>query len=106
MVLADNRYVAEDAAELVEIDIDPLPPVSDCGDASAPGSPDVHIRRKGNRLIDFGKATAMPTEAREAPLRLSLSLKQHRGGAHPIECRRVLANFDSIEDRLTVWLSS
>jgi carbon-monoxide dehydrogenase large subunit len=37
---------------------------------------------------------------------LSLSLKQHRGGAHPIECRRVLANFDSIEDRLTVWLSS
>jgi CO/xanthine dehydrogenase Mo-binding subunit len=46
MVLADNRYVAEDAAELVEIDIDPLPPVSDCGDAIAPRCPDVHIAER------------------------------------------------------------
>ncbi len=107
MVVADSRYVAEDATELVALDIDPLPPVSDCRDAIAPGSSDVHIRRKGNRLTDFRQSYGDADEAmRQAPLRLSVSLKQHRGGAHPIECRGMLANFDSLEDRLTVWLSS
>jgi carbon-monoxide dehydrogenase large subunit len=107
MVVADNRYLAEDAAELVGLHIDPLPPVSDCRDAIAPGSPDVHIRRKGNRLVDFRQSYGDADDAiRRAPLRLSVSLKQHRGGAHPIECRGVLAKFDPIEDRLSVWLSS
>ncbi len=107
MVVADNRYVAEDAAELVGLDIDALPPVSDCRDAIVPGSPNVHIRRKDNRLIDFRQSYGDADEAmQQAARRLSVSLKQHRGGAHPIECRGVLANFDSLEDRLTVWLSS
>ncbi len=107
MVVADSRYVAEDATELVALDIDPLPLVSDCRDALMPGSPDVHIRRKGNRLVDFPQSYGNADEAmRQTSRRLSVSLKQHRGGAHPIECRGVLANFDLLENRLTVWLSS
>jgi aerobic carbon-monoxide dehydrogenase large subunit len=107
MVVAGSRYVAEDAAELVGLKIDPLPPVSDCRDAIVPGSPDVHMRRKGNRLIDFRQSYGDADEGmRQASRRLSISLKQHRGGAHPIECRGAVANFDLLEDRLTVWLSS
>jgi hypothetical protein len=48
---------------LIELDIDPLPPVSDCRGAIAPDSPDVHIRRKGNRLIDFRQSYGDADEA-------------------------------------------
>src|SRR5215831_3651143 len=39
IVIADSRYVAEDAAALVEVDYDLLPPVSDCRKAVAPDAP-------------------------------------------------------------------
>ncbi|HEX3487062.1 MAG TPA: hypothetical protein VHT51_18550, partial [Micropepsaceae bacterium] len=42
MVVADTRYIAEDAANLVEVDYDILPAVSDCMDALVPGAPVVH----------------------------------------------------------------
>ena len=41
-----------------------------------------------------------------APHRVSLSLKQHRGGAHSIEGRGALASYDGNEDRLTLWTST
>ena len=41
-----------------------------------------------------------------APHRVSVSLKQHRGGAHSIEGRGALAVYDANEDRLTLWSST
>jgi carbon-monoxide dehydrogenase large subunit len=38
--------------------------------------------------------------------RVGVSLKQHRGGAHSMEGRGVLASYDANEDRLTVWTST
>ena len=42
LVLADSRYVAEDAAALVESDFDPLPVVNDCVAGLEPASPPAH----------------------------------------------------------------
>ena len=42
VVIADSRYVAEDAAALVEVDYDVLPAVCDCRDAVKPGAPRAH----------------------------------------------------------------
>src|SRR5262249_46037043 len=42
VVIAESRYVAEDAAALVAIDYDVLPAVSDCRDAVKPGAPRAH----------------------------------------------------------------
>src|SRR5258706_12403979 len=53
LVVADKRYIAEDALALIEVDIEELPAVSDCRDAMAVGSPYVHLSRKTNVLIDF-----------------------------------------------------
>jgi carbon-monoxide dehydrogenase large subunit len=39
LVAAENRYLAEDAAALVEIDYEPLPPVADHMAAANPGAP-------------------------------------------------------------------
>jgi carbon-monoxide dehydrogenase large subunit len=67
----------------------------------------VHANRHGNLLIefsqDYGDADAAVASA---PRRLKLSLKQHRGGAHPIECRGVVADYEPDMDVLTVWSST
>jgi aerobic carbon-monoxide dehydrogenase large subunit len=107
LVVAENRYIAEDALTLIEVDIEALPAVSDCRDALAACAPKVHLDRPGNLLIDFvqqyGDARAAIAAA---PRRVTISIKQHRGGAHPIECRGVLAHFEPQDDMLTVWSST
>jgi carbon-monoxide dehydrogenase large subunit len=107
LVVADSRYIAEDALALIDVDIQELPAVSDCRDAMAGDAPDVHVHRKGNLLIDFTQAYGNADAAvAAAPHRLTINLKQHRGGAHSIEGRGVVASFDAAQDLLTVWNST
>jgi carbon-monoxide dehydrogenase large subunit len=107
IVIADSRYLAEDAAALVAVDYEPLPAVSDCRAALAPGAPLAHRGRKSNVMVEFRQSYGDVAAAfAHAPHRVSVALKQHRGGAHSIEGRGVLASFDANEDRLTVWSST
>ena len=107
LVVADTRYIAEDALALIKLDIEELPAVSDCREALAAHAPDVHVHRKGNRLIEFvqeyGDADAAISAA---PCRTTVRLKQHRGSAHPIEGRGLVASYDDVSDLLTVWDST
>jgi aerobic carbon-monoxide dehydrogenase large subunit len=107
LVVADNRYIAEDALALIDVDIQELPAVSDCRDAMAGDSPDVHVHRRGNLLVEFVQSYGnADTAVAAAPHRLTINLKQHRGGAHPIEGRGLVASFDAANDLLTVWNST
>jgi carbon-monoxide dehydrogenase large subunit len=106
-VIADSRYVAEDAAALVEIDYEPLPTVADCVAAVAAGAPRVDTRQPSNIIKDFRQSYGNVEAAfAGAPHRAALRLKTHRGCAHPIEARAVLARYDALKDRLTVWAST
>jgi len=107
IVVADDRYVAEDGAALVEIEYDPLPAVADCCAALAPGAPVVHRGAPHNLLAEFrmGYGDADAAFAKAAHV-FSESLWQHRGGSHSIECRGAVAAYDAIEDRLTLWSST
>ena len=107
VVIAQSRYLAEDAAALVAVDYEPLPAVSDCRQALAPGAPRVHRARPSNLLIEFKQAYGDVADAfARAPHRAGVNLKQHRGGAHSIEGRGAIASYDVNEDRLTLWLST
>lgn len=107
VVIADSRYLAEDAATLVAIDYEPLTAVADCLAATDPGSPRVDTRKKSNIVKEFRQAYGNVDAAfAGTPNRSALRFKTHRGCAHPIEGRAVLANCDAIEDRLTVWTST
>jgi carbon-monoxide dehydrogenase large subunit len=107
VVIAQTRYVAEDAAALVEVDYEVLPAVSDCRAALAPGSPRAHLARATNLLIEFKQSYGDVTAAfARAPHSARVALKQHRGGAHSMEGRGALAAYDSNEDRLTLWTST
>ncbi len=107
IVLADSRYVAEDALTLVEVDYEILPAVSDCRDAIAPDAPRVH-RHASNNVVaefrtEFGDCHAAFVNAAHV---FNLSLKQHRGSGHPIEGRGIVIEFDAANDGLTAWSST
>src|SRR3569833_1761687 len=53
LVVADKRYLAEDAATLVAVDYEPLPAVSDCRAAAKPGAPLAHRGRKSNVMTEI-----------------------------------------------------
>ena len=53
IVVADDRYIAEDAVALVAVDYEPLPAVVDCRAALEPGAPRVHRDAPHNLLAEF-----------------------------------------------------
>ena len=107
VVIADSRYIAEDAAALVAVDYQTLPVAADCKAALEADAPVVHRGAPNNLLaeyaIDYGDTDAAFAGA---PHVFSESLWQHRGCGHAIECRGGLAYHDPMEDRLTLWSSS
>ena len=63
MVTADSRAQAEDAAELVAIEWDPLPAVGDQLQAIAPGAPVIHASLGDNVAFDFAIERGEPAKA-------------------------------------------
>ena len=106
-VIASDPYVAEDAADLVVVHYDELVAVTDCRAALEPGSPTAHLNAPGNLVAEFelgygdhaGVFASAPHVIRE-------SYWQHRGVAQSMECRGVLARFDTVDERLTMWSST
>ena len=104
VVIADSRYIAEDAAQLVEVDFVPLAAASDCRDALADAAPRAHQESPDNLAARFTVAFGEPDPAFEAAAHVvGESLWQHRGGSHSIEGRAVLASHDKSQDLLTLW---
>ena len=107
MVIAADRYMAEDAAAHVVVDYETLPAVSDCRAALAPGAPRAHRSRASNVMVEIKQSYGdVATAFARAPHRASVNLKQHRGGAHSIEGRGALAVYDANEARMTLWSST
>jgi carbon-monoxide dehydrogenase large subunit len=104
VVVAVDHYAAEDAAELVELDLDPLPAVLDPEAALGTGSPIVHDKF-GTNLI--GAFTIAKGDADAALLRTPRRLKRrfhhHRYAAMPMECRGVVGMHDPRTDSITIW---
>ena len=107
MVLAENRYLAEDAASLVQVDYEPLPLVVDVREAAQPGAPKVHAESADNLAAripwKIGDADAAFAKA---PRIFKERYTQHRGGCHSMECRGVVASYDAFADQLTLWSST
>jgi carbon-monoxide dehydrogenase large subunit len=107
MVVAESRYIAEDAVAAVEVDYEPLPLVPDLEAALAPGAPKVRREAPSNVLTRFRVAYGDAAGAfAGAPHVFRERLEQHRGAAHPIEGRGAVARYEPGEDRLTVWSST
>jgi len=107
IVVADSRYVAEDAVALVGVDYDPLPAVADCRGALAPDAPKVHRDAPHNLLAEFGMGYGDIEGAFAGAKHVFReTFWLHRGGSHSIECRGAVANHDPVEGKLTLWCST
>lgn len=105
-VVARDRYVAEDAAELVEVEYEPLPVVHDLEQAVEPDAPRVHDDMPHNvaghyvRMVgDYEKARA------EADLILKEKLRLDRGTASSMETRGIVAIPEG-DGGLTMYVST
>jgi carbon-monoxide dehydrogenase large subunit len=107
VIVAVDRYVAEDAADLVELSLDPLPAIVDPEAAMAPGAAVVHEQAQDNLFAQFsvGKGDAQAALAR-APFRLKRRFRHHRYAGMPMECRGVIGQHDRRTGHLTVWSST
>ncbi len=107
VIVAESRYAAEDAAELVELDLDPLPAVLDPEAALGAGATVIHDRFATNLIGGFtiGKGDADGALAR-APRRLKRRFRHHRYAAMPMECRGVDGLHDARTDSVTIWSST
>jgi aerobic carbon-monoxide dehydrogenase large subunit len=107
VIVAETRDEAEDAAELVTLDLDALAAVVDPEAALRPGSPVVHDRYDTNLIGAFtvGKGDAAGALA-GAPHRLQRRFYHHRYAAVPLECRGVVSEYDRRTDSLTHWSST
>ncbi len=96
VVFAHGQYLAEDAADLIELDIEPLPPLMSATDAPGAFAPDLStepdVVRKGYGDVDiaFSKAHAV--------VELDLSVGRHSGV--PLETRGAIARYDEMRDVL------
>lgn len=106
-VVADSRYVAEDALELIDVEYEPLPVVHSLEAASAPGAPLVHKDVQGNVAAHLIQSVGNPDEViANAPHVLREQLRLERGAAMPMECRGIVARWDRYEEMLTCWIST
>ena len=103
-VVADSRYLAEDAAEEVWVDYEPLDAVVDVEKAVAGDGALVHDDVEANVAAHVVQEKGDYAAARaRADLVLSRSLVYDRGTAAAMENRGVVAEWDARAGRLTVW---
>ncbi len=107
MVIAEDRYVAEDAGALVELDLDPLAPVMTMDQALAPDVAPLHEGWVENRFVTREKGAGDVEAAFAAADHvLRFRMTTQRYAAVPMECRAVVADYDPYEQMLTVWDST
>ncbi|MGD9762417.1 MAG: xanthine dehydrogenase family protein molybdopterin-binding subunit [Candidatus Binatia bacterium] len=107
VVVAQDRYIARDAAAEVEVDIDPGTPVIDVEQALAPGAPRVYDELPDNICMTMAVDNPKTAELFAAAAgTVKLRLVNHRVAAVPMEPRAVLAHWEEGPQKLTVWTST
>ena len=106
-VVADSRYIAEDAAQLVEVEYEPLPAVSDCRAALEQNAPFAHAGAESNVAARFPVKVGDADRAFGSAAHVFREkIHQHRGGAFFMECRGAVAHFEAPTQSYTLYVSS
>jgi carbon-monoxide dehydrogenase large subunit len=105
-IVAESAAAAWDAADLVRVEYEPRPAVTEPEPALAAGAPVLHpeipANRAFRRVVRSGDADAAFARAAH---RIGLRVAQERISAVALEPRTVLASFDPVAGELTLWVS-
>ena len=103
IVVATDRYVAEDALEIIDVDYEPLPAVTDLKEALK-DQVVLHEENGTNLAGSHELNTGDVDEAfRIAEYTRKEEFRTHRHTGNPLETRGLLANFDEETGELSVW---
>ncbi|HNB26231.1 MAG TPA: aerobic carbon-monoxide dehydrogenase large subunit [Alphaproteobacteria bacterium] len=116
-VVAQDRYIAADAVELVEVEYEPLPPLVDPFKSMAPDAPvlreDIKDKKDGahgprkhpNHIFEWtiGDKAAADKAFAEAPVTVKELISYQRVHPMPLETCASVASMDKIKGELTVW---
>jgi carbon-monoxide dehydrogenase large subunit len=104
MVVAESRYLAEDALEEIVVELDPLPAVTDLEAALAADSALVHEQFGTNLAAHVRQTKGDYAAARsEADAVIARRFLYDRGVSAAIENRGVVAQWDARAEELTIW---
>jgi carbon-monoxide dehydrogenase large subunit len=104
VVIAESRALAKDAAELVEVDYEPLPAVVDPKEALADGAPLVHEDFGTNHCYTWPLQAGEVDQAfADADVTVEETYRQQRLIPNAIEPRGVLAQYLPAQDEYTLW---
>jgi carbon-monoxide dehydrogenase large subunit len=108
VVIAEDPYAAEDAAELVEVSWAPQPAVADIEAATAAAAPQLHHGLTGNCLVDLlmFDDKRLPDIFATAPVVVEGTFTSARVAALPLEGRACLAEWDDRDEQLVMHVST
>ncbi len=110
-VVAEDRYSARDALELIDVEYDPLKPVIDVRQALADEAPVIRDDLEGkadNHCFDWETGDAVATEAvfESADVVVSEDIVYPRVHPAPMETCGCVADFERVDGKLTLWCTS
>ena len=105
-VAAETPHAAQDMAEAVVVEYDPLPTVGSAEQALSPDAPVIHAGMSDNIVFhrEFGGGD-VARAFRQPALTLEKTFRFPRQTAVPLETRGVIADYDRGQERLSVWAS-
>jgi carbon-monoxide dehydrogenase large subunit len=108
MIVAETRAQAKDAAELVEVEYDPLPAVAHLPDAVADGAPQVWDQAPGNVCFDWHLGDKAATDAAFARAKnvVTIDLTNNRLVPNAMEPRSAIGHFEAATDHYTLYTTS
>lgn len=105
-IVAESRAAAEDAAELVVIEYEPLDAVGSLEIALQPGSPLVHDDVPGNIAGSVREGYGLVDAAMQGAVRIVRRIRMERGASIPIETRGIVAAPEPAGPGLDIWAST
>jgi aerobic carbon-monoxide dehydrogenase large subunit len=110
-VVAEDRYAARDALELINVSYEPLPPVVDARRALDPGAPVIRDDLEGkadNHIFDWESGDKARTDEvfAQADVVVAQDMLYPRSHPAPLETCGCVADFDKVTGHLTVWVTT
>ncbi len=109
--IADDRYSARDALELIDVDYELLDPVVDARRALEPDAPvirDDQAGRLDNHVFEWhaGDAAATGAAFARAEVVVEQAMRFPRSHPAPMETCGAVADFDRVDEKLTLWCTT
>jgi carbon-monoxide dehydrogenase large subunit len=110
-VVAESKYIARDALELIDVDYEPLPVVADAKKALEPGAPVIRDDKEGktdNHIYDWEAGNREETDAvfASAEVVVTEEILYPRVHPAPMETCGSVAHMDPVTGKLTLWTTS